>query len=113
MKNAFFNVALLCILLLSLTACSKPMEQRILGKWQENNSSSSVHFFPDNTLLMTLLPNQQIGGTWLKVGDNTLKVDIVVNGVVVGTKVMEVTKLAGDTLEMDLDGQAGSFTRAK
>jgi len=112
MRTPLLSMVALSILAFALSACSKPLEERIIGKWQEDNSPNTMEFFPDNTLLLTA-NGQEIGGTWLKVGDQRLKVEMSVFGMPMGTTVMEITKLSGDKLEVQRNGEVGKFTRAK
>jgi hypothetical protein len=86
------------------------MEERIIGKWQEDGGPGTLEFFQDNTLLMVVGGNQ-ISGRWLKAGEKRLKVDITMFNQVIGTTVMEITKLSGNKMEINRDGEVGKFTR--
>lgn len=65
-----------CLLLLGtvLLSCSKPLDQRVLGKWMSEDGQARLEFFVDKTVVMTI--GESIGtGTWTVVGDRRIKME--------------------------------------
>jgi len=91
--------------------CSKPPEQAIIGRWDEDGKPGFIEFFSDNTFLVAN-GKTQLSGRWTKVGDRRIKAEVSVLGM---TKVLvfDDIEISGDKLSFVLDGSAGNFRRKR
>lgn len=91
----------------TLTGCSKPIEKAIIGKWKEDpkgdfpdfdsDSGMLVEFFNDNTVLLYA---SEPRGTWAKIGDNRIKIDIKITK---STLLFDDIRISGNKMETTLN----------
>ncbi len=106
-----FQAGLLVIATLFITACSKPIEKSIIGKWEKAGETAEFEFFNDGTILM-IQDEQKISGTWVKVGDKRIKIEGATNGTK-ETVVFEDIEISGNQMKIKFNGKDVSVTRKK
>jgi len=112
----------LCFLMLLfamcfLAACSRPMEEALIGKWKWDEGKQDFEFFHDNTFLIAIHGiNDKITGKWIIVGENRVKGEIVSPGTT-STIMFEDLEISGDELRMTIVGNGppipATLTRAR
>ncbi|RXK81134.1 hypothetical protein EST62_12135 [Chlorobaculum sp. 24CR] len=89
--------AILILAAIFLAGCSKPTEEAIIGKWEEEGKAGEfIEFFHDKTFLIST-GKEQLSGKWTKVGEDRIKADITTLGTTV-TMLFEEIRISGNQM---------------
>jgi hypothetical protein len=108
-KKTFKVLSILVICLLLISACSP--KQKLIGKWQNEQSGEILEFFKDGTISMTTL-GMSFTGSYSILDDTNLKITISGLLGIGGSQIYEYS-VSGDTLTLTIYGIASQYTKAK
>ena len=103
------HIVFLILATIILAGCSKPTEEAIVGKWEEEGQF--IEFFQDSTCLMNN-GKQRLSGRWTKVGDDRIKVETTMLGTT-STIVFEDIAISGDKMTFTLNGDKLTLNRKR
>jgi len=95
-----------------ITSCSKSIDEAIIGKWHNTETSEYMEFFADHTFVITSNGSGSISGKWSRVGSDRFKLDMVVFGTP-GIVTMDGVTIVGDEMKATIAGKAGTASRVK
>lgn len=101
------------LVVLTLAAgCSRPLKDRLVGKWQETNGHQTVTFLKDGSVVYALGPVQSTG-TYSTPDEKHVKFELSgLTGQVFGSPIVEAEMKDG-RLVLDLAGKPTEFTRVE
>ena len=108
--HSSLHASIFLIAVLLLTGCSKPIDEAIVGKW-DDGTGTTFEFFHDNTMLLVNGDERQ-SWTWTKVADDRIKIDITMLATTT-TLVFEDIEISGNKITFTLNGEKAIMNRKK
>jgi hypothetical protein len=92
------------LIAVSISACAKPAEKEIVGKWRMAENQT-IEFFPDKTLVLaTAVKN--FSGVYGFVSDDRIKIEF--SGMIIGLAGPQIARVTFENSDLVMDGDENS-----